>query len=228
MPIHSGCGSWPGAGNFPEQYNARIDGYKKPGSTFKLNLALKGLPSFSCLPDHAAEYGPTIHLLPDESIVMQSLTDSFRAVQEGRLPEFPAIEWYIHSTSRSERERRRRPSQLRALCAVGAVRAEGFDVGAGGRALREAPSLDLRSLRARHERPGGGHDAAAPEIDRALLRDHSGPHPSCGQFVRIRRSAALSQPIAGLYSCSAGTHPAGSVIGCAGHNAAMCVLKDLG
>ena len=37
-----------------------------------------------------------------------------------------------------------------------------------------------------------------------------------------------AQPIGGLYSCSAGTHPAGSVIGAAGHNAAMRVLKDLG
>jgi phytoene dehydrogenase-like protein len=37
-----------------------------------------------------------------------------------------------------------------------------------------------------------------------------------------------AQPIAGLYSCSAWTHRAGSVIGCAGHNAAMRVLKDLG
>jgi phytoene dehydrogenase-like protein len=35
------------------------------------------------------------------------------------------------------------------------------------------------------------------------------------------------QPIAGLYSCSAGTHPAGSVIGCAGHNAANRILQDL-
>jgi phytoene dehydrogenase-like protein len=35
-------------------------------------------------------------------------------------------------------------------------------------------------------------------------------------------------PIAGLYSCSAGTHPAGSVIGCAGHNAAAAVLRELG
>ena len=33
-------------------------------------------------------------------------------------------------------------------------------------------------------------------------------------------------PIAGLYSCSAGCHPAGSVIGAAGHNAAQRVLKD--
>ena len=32
----------------------------------------------------------------------------------------------------------------------------------------------------------------------------------------------------GLYSASAGCHPAGSVIGCAGHNAASSVIKDLG
>ena len=35
-------------------------------------------------------------------------------------------------------------------------------------------------------------------------------------------------PIPGLYSCSAGTHPAGSVIGSAGYIAACHVLEDLG
>ncbi len=34
-------------------------------------------------------------------------------------------------------------------------------------------------------------------------------------------------PIKGLYSCSAGCHPAGSVVGCAGHNAAERVIKDI-
>jgi phytoene dehydrogenase-like protein len=34
-------------------------------------------------------------------------------------------------------------------------------------------------------------------------------------------------PIAGLYSCSAGCHPAGAVIGAAGHNAARRVARDL-
>jgi phytoene dehydrogenase-like protein len=32
----------------------------------------------------------------------------------------------------------------------------------------------------------------------------------------------------GVYSCSAGCHPAGSVIGAAGHNAANMILRDLG
>lgn len=35
-------------------------------------------------------------------------------------------------------------------------------------------------------------------------------------------------PLDGLYSCSAGTHPAGSVAGAAGHNASQVLLRDLG
>lgn len=37
-----------------------------------------------------------------------------------------------------------------------------------------------------------------------------------------------STPIHGLYSASAACHPAGSVIGAAGHNAAVRVMKDMG
>ena len=33
-------------------------------------------------------------------------------------------------------------------------------------------------------------------------------------------------PVAGLYTCSAGCHPAGSVIGAAGHNCAQVVLSE--
>jgi phytoene dehydrogenase-like protein len=32
----------------------------------------------------------------------------------------------------------------------------------------------------------------------------------------------------GLYSASAGTFPAGSVMGCAGHNAAATIVRDMG
>ena len=42
------------------------------------------------------------------------------------------------------------------------------------------------------------------------------------------RRMPYATPLAGLYSCSAGCHPAGSVIGSAGHNAAMRVIRDLG
>jgi len=35
-------------------------------------------------------------------------------------------------------------------------------------------------------------------------------------------------PIQGFYFCSAGCHPAGSVIGAAGHNAAQVLLREMG
>jgi phytoene dehydrogenase-like protein len=217
-----------GRDNFPEDYNARIDSYRMPGSTFKLNLALKALPTFSCLRENRGQYGPTIHLLPDEPIVMQSLADSFRAMQEGRLPEFPAIEWYIHSTldptvrdaaghhssalfvqwvpyslkhSTWEQEEERYARHLLSIC-------DRFAPGTSDLVL------DMMPL-------------PPPSIERYFGITLGHIHHVDNSFGFADR-LPYKQPIAGLYSCSAGTHPAGSVIGCAGHNAAMRVLKDLG
>src|SRR6185295_7707588 len=87
-----------GADAFPADFNRWLDTRRKPGSTFKLNLALSGLPRFTCLPENRGQFGPTIHLLPDESRVLEQLEAAFAAAQQGRLPEFPSIEWYVHST----------------------------------------------------------------------------------------------------------------------------------
>src|SRR4029078_12001873 len=107
-----------GTARFPASWNARVDGYRRPGTTFKVNMALKGLPRFRCLPEDRGpfcsaksllarcrclpedrgQFGSTMHLLPDEGEVMASLTSSFADVQAGRLPEFPTIEWYVHTT----------------------------------------------------------------------------------------------------------------------------------
>lgn len=65
----------------------------------QVNLALKKLPQFRCLPEARGQHRTTTHLLPDESQVMQALTTGFADVQAGRLPEFPAIEWYFHTTN---------------------------------------------------------------------------------------------------------------------------------
>ena len=63
-------------------------------------MALKGLPKFKCLPQPQGEHNTTIHLLPDEADVMRLLREGFEDVQGGRLPAFPTIEWYIHTTVR--------------------------------------------------------------------------------------------------------------------------------
>lgn len=51
---------------------------------------------------------------------------------------------------------------------------------------------------------------------------------SRAQRVCVRVSRACPLRPQGLYSASAGTHPAGSVVGAAGHNAAAVVARDMG
>ena len=64
----------------------------------KVNMALKGLPTFTCLPKPLGQHYTTTHLLPDEEEVLQKLEEGFRDVEQGCLPDFPAIEWYMHTT----------------------------------------------------------------------------------------------------------------------------------
>lgn len=51
---------------------------------------------------------------------------------------------------------------------------------------------------------------------------------ACCSFFFCCNTKPIPFHTQGLYSASAGTFPAGSVMGCAGHNAAGCVVRDLG
>jgi len=61
-------------------------------STHQVNLALKALPTFKCLPTPIGQHNTTTHLLPDESEVIDVISQGFKDVQAGRLPEFPTSE----------------------------------------------------------------------------------------------------------------------------------------
>lgn len=37
-------------------------------------------------------------ILPQTDNVIEELQKAYHDVQEGKLPDFPSIEWYIHST----------------------------------------------------------------------------------------------------------------------------------
>ena len=217
-----------GAEHFPDHYNRRIDNYRRPGSTFKLNLALRGMPSFTCLPRHDADFGPTIHLLPDEDAVIESLTNSFRAAQDGRLPEAPAIEWYIPSVADpSMRDMAgHHSSALFVQWVPYELQSSTWE--------QEEERYARRLLSICDEFAPGTSDLVVdmmPLHPQSIERDFG---ITFGHIHHVDNSFGFSdrlpyaQPIAGLYSCSAGTHPAGSVIGCAGHNAAIRILNDLG
>jgi phytoene dehydrogenase-like protein len=221
-----------GDGAFPAEYDARLEAMRKPGSTFKVNLALSGLPRFTCLPEAmhraGAAFGPTIHLLPDEKDVMRSLVEGFEAVKAGRLAEFPTIEWYFHTTvDPSMQDGEGRHNSALFVQWVPHTLAEGSWDDARDRYARHLLSICDRFA------PGTSDlvvDMFA--LDPASIERHFGI--TGGHIHHVDNAFGFSdrvpyrQPVAGLYSCSAGTHPAGSVIGAAGHNAANCVLADLG
>lgn len=216
-----------GAMNFPAEYNARLDAYKRPGTTFKVNLALKGLPKFTCLSGDQGQYGPTIHLLPDEDVVMRSLSESFRAVQSGELPDFPAIEWYIHSTiDPTVKDSEGHHSS--------ALFVQWVPYELKGTTWEQEEDRYARHLLSICDRFAPGTSDLV--VDMMVLHPKSIERYfgiTLGHIHHVDNSFGFAdrlpyaQPIAGLYSCSAGTHPAGSVIGCAGHNAAQRVIKDL-
>jgi len=217
-----------GEESLPKDYNARLDGYRKDGNTFKINMCLSGLPRFKCLPEDRGQFGPTIHLLPDESEVLRSLRDSFADVQAGRLADFPTIEWYIHTTvdpslrdadghhnsalfvqwvpyeiqgSTWEAEESRYVAHLLSIC-------DRFAPGTSDLVVDTFP-LNPRKI----------------EQHFGITRGHI--HHVDNSFGFSDR-VPYQTPIQGLYMASAGCHPAGSVIGAAGHNAARRVLKDMG
>jgi phytoene dehydrogenase-like protein len=217
-----------GMENLPSEYNTRLDNYKKDGSTFKVNLCLKDLPKFTCLPQDLGQYGTTIHLLPDEAEVMSAIRSTFADVQTGKLPEFPAIEWYIHTTldpSLQDSEGHHNsalfvqwvPYELQGTSWE--VEEERYIQHLLEICDRFAPNTSnlVEEVFALHPKKLEQHFG--------LTRGHI--HHVDNSFGFADR-LPYATPIQGLYSASAGCHPAGSVIGAAGHNAAMQVIKDMG
>jgi phytoene dehydrogenase-like protein len=217
-----------GAHALPVELNRRIDGYRRPGSTLKLNLALERLPAFSCLPEDRGQFGTTMHLLPEGPDVLRQLEAAFRSAASGKLPEFPSIEWYVHSTldGTLSDERGRISSALFVQWVPYEIEGSSWD------AEVERYADHLLAI----------CDRFAPGTS-SLVVDRFALHPQAierhfgiryGHIHHIDNSFGFadrfphSLPIAGLYSASAGTHPAGSVIGCAGYLAAQCALRDLG
>lgn len=217
-----------GEGNLPASYNAWLEQHRRPGSTLKLNLALERFPHFTCLPDPPARFGPTIHLLPDESVVRPALTRAFDDAKNGRLPEFPSIEWYVHSTvdpTLTDRQGR--------LSSALFVQWVPYEIaGSSWEQEQERYARHLLSICDRFA-PGTSNLVVDWQIlPPPAIEAHFGI--SFGHIHHIDNSFGFADrlphrtPVQRLYSCSAGTHPAGSVIGCAGYLAARHAAKDLG
>src|SRR2546427_332570 len=216
-----------GRENLPGAWNARVDGYRRDGTTFKVNLALVDLPRFTCLPEDRGQFASTMHLLPDEPEVMGAMREAFADVKAGRLPRFPTIEWYVHTTV---------DPSLRDAAGHhnSALFVQWVPYQLKGTTWEAEQERYVRHLLGICDRFAPGTSALVadtfpltpPEIERhfGITRGHIHHVDNSFRFADLLPYAT---PIDGVYSCSAGCHPAGSVIGAAGHNAAERVLREL-
>lgn len=217
-----------GADRFPDSFNAKLDGLRRMGTTMKVNIALDRLPVFRCLPEDRGQHRATIHLLPQEDDVLGALRRGFDRVQAGELADFPSIEWYTHTAvdpTLQDRHGRHNaaffvqwvpyelsrsswdveePRYVRRLFEIADLFAPGFSD-----SVVDVMALTPRDIESRF----GMSYGHIHHVDNTFGFDTRMPYAT---------------PIQGLYSCSAGCHPAGSVIGAAGHNAAARILQDLG
>ncbi len=216
----------------PDGLRRRIDGYVEPsrGQTMKVNLALSGLPRFAALPEPHGQHSTTVHLLPEPAAggsVLTALRAACDAAAAGRLDPLPPVEWYLHSLlDPSLRDGEGRHSS--AFFVQGVPHAP---AGSTWEAEKDAYVERLLGFAERFA-PGLGalvvdvHALTPPEIERHFGITH-------GNIDHVDNAIAFADRmpyrvgIDGAYAAGAGCHPAGSVIGCAGHNAAQAVLTDL-
>ncbi|HET6610470.1 MAG TPA: NAD(P)/FAD-dependent oxidoreductase [Kofleriaceae bacterium] len=217
-----------GADALGPAFNQRLDGYRKDGTTMKVNLCLRELPVFRCLPEDRGQYGPTIHILPEDKDILATLERTFAEVMEKKLPDFPTMEMYIHTAI--DPSLRDGDGRHNAALFVQWVPYELAD--STWEAEEDRYVAHLLSI---VDRFAPNTSASVQEVfalHPQKIEEHFGI--SRGHIHHVDNSFGFADrvpyalPVAGLYSCSAGCHPAGSVIGAAGHNAARRVLADLG
>jgi phytoene dehydrogenase-like protein len=192
-----------------------------------VNLALRDLPRFSCLPEGAASpFGSTIHLLPEEA-PLDAVRRMWADVEAGRLPDFPTIEWYLHTTvdpSLQDAEGHHSSALF--------VQSVPF-VPAGSTWEAELPGY-VDHLLGICERFAPGTKGLVSDtftLTPQGIEEHFGI--TGGHIHHVDNGVAFADRmpyvtgVDGVYAGSAGCHPAGSVIGAAGHNAARRILADL-
>ena len=213
----------------PADFLRRIRAFKAASGTFRMNVALSRLPSFSCLPGEGEHLQSGIIIAPTLDYMDQAFLDA----RQSGMSKAPIVEMLIPSIvddslappgrhvaslfcqqfapvlpdGRSWDEEREAAAD-RVIATVEAY-APGFGASVLGRQILSP--LDL-------ERTFGlvGGDIMHGNMSLDQLWS---ARPVLGH-------GAYRGPLKGLYMCGAGTHPGGGVTGAPGHNAAHRVLAD--
>jgi phytoene dehydrogenase-like protein len=220
------------ASSLPPEFLTRMQQFKCGSGTFRMNVALSELPSFTALPGKGPQphHGAGIIIGPS----LAYMDKAYRDAREQGWSREPVIEMLIPSTiddtlappgahvaslfcqhvapelpdGRSWNDAREEAADL--MIATVDRYAPGFSASVVGRQILSP--LDL-------EREFG---LVGGDIFHGAL--------SLNQLFSARPMLGYADyrgPIRGLYHCGSGAHPGGGVTGAPGHNAAKVILQDL-
>ena len=223
------------AGDQPPAFKRRIDQWKTGSGTFRMNVALSELPSFSVLPgtERAEHHTCGIIIAPSLDYMDRAYTDARAAgwskapIVEMKLPttvddSLAPPGQHIASLFCQQFEPRLSPKDGQAR-SWDDVREEVADH-IIDTVTQHAPNFKA-SVIARQI-----HSPMDLERKFGLIGgDIFHGHMSLDQLYSARPMLGYGDyrsPIAGLYMCGSGTHPGGGVTGAPGHNAAHEILKD--
>jgi phytoene dehydrogenase-like protein len=218
-------------GDLDPDFLRRIDGYKVGSGSFRMNVALSGLPRFRSLQEEGEHHRAGIIMAPTLDYMDRAFAD---AKQYG-WSRNPIVEMLIPSTVDDSLAP---PGQHVAslFCQQFAPELP------GGRSWKDAEEDAAETVFDTVEQHAPGFRKLV--LGRMILSpggleerlglsggDIFHGRMSLDQLWSARPvlgAGGYRSPISGLYMCGAGTHPGGGVTGAPGHNAAHAVLADRG
>lgn len=225
--------------NLPSEFAGHVKGVDYSCGAFKINLALKGLPNFKCLPNNVdGSPGPQHHGTIHFETQMQQMEDAYRDA----LCRVPARRPIVEMTIPSALDHTLAPPG-KHVCQL-FVQFAPYDidpaVGSWDHAAFKEAFVERVFDIVEDYAPGFrelilGVDAISPRDLEDILGLHQGNifHGSLALhqlgFSRpVPGWSSHRTPVPGLYLCGAGTHPGGGVTGAPGRNCAKVVLGDFG
>ena len=207
------------------EFLRRIKAFKAGSGTFRMNVALSDLPTFTALPEVGEHHRSGIIIAPTLDYMDRAFLDakqhgwSRRPIVEMLIPSMvdstlappgqhvaslfcqqfdPELDWDTHRDAAAD-----------TIIDTVEAYAPGFRASIIGRSVLSPLDLDRKFGLA-----GGDIMHGNMTIDQLWSA-----RPVLG-------NAAYRGPVKGLYMCGAGTHPGGGVTGAPGHNAAREVIAD--
>ena len=215
----------------PPAFKRRIDQWKTGSGTFRMNVALSELPSFSVLPgkDRAEHHTCGIIIAPSLDYMDRAYTDA----REFGWSKAPIVEMKLPTTVDDSLA----PSGQHIASLFCQQFQPRLSEGRSWDDVREQVADHIIDTVTQHA-PNFKASVIARQIHSPtdlerkfglIGGDIFHGHMSLDQLYSARPMLGhgdYRSPIAGLYMCGSGTHPGGGVTGAPGHNAAHEILKD--